>query len=177
LRDGALDFVLAATQDAPALDPDLDWRTLMTDQYCVIAARNHPLRRKREIDLEELLAYPWILPGVHSLMAERLQIIFRARALPPPDPVIETDIVALRHRLLVSGPYISFTAAQLLAEFADRAIARLNVPDAVWSRSAGVITRRGMEPNPAAAELITTIAAIANDTGGSVGSSPGRSVR
>ena len=163
LRDGALDLVLAATQDAPALDPDLEWRPLMTDQYCVIAGRRHPLRGERAIALDELLAYPWILPGAHSLMVERLRTIFRAHALAPPDPVIETDIVALRNQILISGPYLSFTASQLLTELADRAIIRLNVPDAVWRRSAGVITHRGMEPNPASAELITIIAAIAAD--------------
>jgi DNA-binding transcriptional LysR family regulator len=160
LREGTLDLVLAATPDAPALDPDLEWLSLMTAQYCVIAAHTHPLRHRRGIGLGELLGYPWILPGAHSLMVERLRIMFRANALPAPEPAIETDIVALRHQLLASGPYLGFTAAGLLPELADDAIVRLDVPDAVWRRSAGIITRRGMAPNPAAAALIATIVGI-----------------
>lgn len=154
LREGTLDFVLAATPDAPALDPDLEWLPLMTDEYCVVASRSHLLRRQRAIELGALLAYPWILPGAHSLMVERLRIIFRAHALPAPEPAIETDILALRHQLLASGPYLGFTAAGLIEELGDRTIARLDVPAAVWRRSAGIITRRGMEPNPAAVAMI-----------------------
>ena len=157
LREGMLDFVLAATPDAPALDPDLEWQPLMTDQYCVIAAQSHPLRRRRDIPLRDVLAFPWILPGAHSLMVERLRIIFRAHALPAPAPAIETDIVALRHRLLLTGPYLGFTAAGLLSEVGVRGIIRLDVPAAVWQRTAGVITRRDMEPNPAAAAFVQTL--------------------
>lgn len=165
LRDGLLDLVLAATPDAPALDPDLEWQPLMTDEYCVIAARSHPLRRRRAIALEALLGYPWILPGPQSLMVDRLRIIFRAHALPAPEPSVETDVVALRHQLLGSGPYLSFSAAGFLAELADRTIVRLDVPDAVWRRRAGIITRRSMEPNPAAAALIATVVQVAKGQG------------
>lgn len=157
LREGALDIVLAATPDAPALDPDLEWLPVMTDNYCIIAADTHPLRRRRNISLKESLAFPWILPGAHSLMVERLRIIFRAHALPAPEPAIETDVVALRHRLLLTGPYLGFTAAGLLSEVGVRGIIRLDVPDAVWQRTAGVITRRFMEPNPAAAAFVQTL--------------------
>lgn len=157
LREGALDFVLAATPDAPALDPDLEWQPVVTDNYCIIAADTHPLRHRRNISLKELLTFPWILPGAHSLMVERLRIIFRAHALPAPEPAIETDVVALRHRLLLTGPYLGFTAAGLLSEVGVRGIIRLDVPDAVWQRTAGVITRRGMEPNPAAAAFVQTL--------------------
>lgn len=157
LREGALDFVLAATPDSPALEPDLEWKTLQTDDYCVIAARAHPLRRRRAIPLGALAAYPWILPGPHSLMVQRLHGLFRAQGLPAPEPVIETDIVPLRHQLLGTGPYLSFTAAGFVRELRDRSVIRLDVPAAVNARSAGVITRRGMEPSPAAARLIATI--------------------
>lgn len=157
LREGALDFVLAATPDSPAIEPDLEWQTLQTDSYCVIAARQHPLRRRRAIPLAALAAYPWILPGAHSLMVQRLHGLFRAHGLAAPNPAIETDIVVLRHQLLATGPYVSFSAAGLVRELRDRSIIHLDVPAALNARAAGVITRRGMEPSPAAAALIATI--------------------
>jgi DNA-binding transcriptional LysR family regulator len=161
LRAGLLDLMLAAVPDAPALEPDLDWQPLGTDQYCVIAGRAHPLRRRRAIPLPQLLDYPWVLPGGQSLMVQRLHTIFRAQGLAPPEAVIETDIVGLRHQLLGSGPYLGFSAAGLVRELAAQGIVRLDVPDAVWLRAAGVITHRGIEPNPAAADLIATLAAVA----------------
>jgi LysR family transcriptional regulator of gallate degradation len=104
LRAGELDFVLAATPDAPQLEPDLDWRPLMADDYRVIAAADHPLHGRplhgrHNPTLADLLGYPWILPSAGTQMAERLRVIFRAHGLPPPEPVIETDIVNLSSSL------------------------------------------------------------------------------
>lgn len=161
LREGTLDFVLAATPDAPGLDPDLAWVPLTMDEYCVIAAQAHPLAARAAIALADLLAYPWTLPGPRSLMVQRLHAAFHAQGLTPPDTAVETDIVALRHQLLTSGPYLSCTAAELTTELAARAVVRLDVPGAVSRRVAGVITRRRMEQSPAAAELIAVIAAMA----------------
>lgn len=161
LRDGGIDFVLAAIPDAQALEPDLDWLPLTEDEYCVIAGQDHPLAGRAAIPLAALLDFPWVLPGAQSLMMRRLHLAFRARGLTPPDTAIETDIVALRHRLLGCGPYLSFTAARLTAELAQHSILRLDVPEAISRRAAGVITRQQMEPSPAAAALIETIAAVA----------------
>lgn len=159
LREGLLDFVLAAIPDATALEPDLEWQTLQSDTYCVIAARDHPLRRRRAIPLQVLAGYPWILPGEHSLMVQRLKRLFRVQGLAPPEPAIESDIIALRHQLLATGPYLSLSAAGLVGELHDRRIILLDVPVAMKVRAAGVITLRGIEPSPAATKLIGAIAA------------------
>jgi DNA-binding transcriptional LysR family regulator len=160
LRAGELDFVLAATADAPQLEPDLGWQPLMADDYRGIAAAGHPLHARRDATLRDLLDYPWILPSAATQMAERLRVIFRARGLPPPEPVIETDIVSLKLALMQNSHYLSFHAAAHLRDIAPELCSPLEVPGATWRRAAGIITRRGSEPNPAASMLIDIIKAI-----------------
>jgi DNA-binding transcriptional LysR family regulator len=160
LRAGDLDFVLAATPDAPQLEPDLDWRPLMADDYRVIAATHHPLHAREHTTLPDLLHYPWILPSAPTQMAERLRVIFRAHGLPPPEPVIETDIVSLKLELMQEGEYLSFHAAGHLREVDPGRFRALDVPGSTWRRVAGIITQRRSEPNPAASALIAIIETI-----------------
>lgn len=157
LRAGGLDVVLAAIPDAPPQEPDLDRRALIGDDYRVIAARSHPLHARGRIALADLLEFPWILPGAGTCMVERLHLLFRAKALPAPEPMIETDIQSLKLALLHDGPYLSFHASSNLADLGPDDILPLDVPDAIWHRKAGIITRRGTEPNPAARGLIRVI--------------------
>jgi LysR family transcriptional regulator of gallate degradation len=157
LRTGDLDFVLAAIPDAPQLEPDLEWRPLMADDYRVIAATHHPLRACRTATLPDLLDYPWILPSPGTQMVERLRVIFRAHGLPPPEPVIETDVVSLKLELMRNSEYLSFHAAAHLREVDPGQLRPLDIPGASWRRAAGIITQRRREPNPAASVLIGII--------------------
>lgn len=90
-------------------------------------------------------------------MAERLRVIFRAQGLPPPEPVIETDIVSLKLELMRDSAYLSFHAAAHLREIDPGRFRPLDVPGATWRRAAGTITQRRSEPNPAASTLIGII--------------------
>ena len=160
LRTGALDFVLAATPDSPELEPDLDWRPLMADDYRVVASTRHPLRRRSPLQLADLLEFPWVLPGPHTHMVECLRIIFRSRALPPPEPVVETDVMPLKLELMRDSDYLSFHAAAHLGEIDPGYVLPLEVAGATWRRAAGIISRRGVEANPAAARIIAMIGEI-----------------
>jgi DNA-binding transcriptional LysR family regulator len=156
LRAGTLDVVLAALPDVP-LEPDLERKALIYDDYRVVAAAGHPLRRQNAIRLENLLAFPWILSGPETVLAERLRIIFRAHGLPAPEPVIETNITPLKLALMRNSAYLSFHAEMHLEETESGRIGPRDVPGATWRRAAGVMTRKGVEPNPAAAALAGTI--------------------
>lgn len=165
LRAGRLDLVLAALPRAGELEPDLHHRPLSDDDYAVIAGVDHPLRRRGPLELADLLDQPWILPGPGTHMVQALAALFRARGLPEPRPVIETDAHRLRVAMLASGPYLSYNTIFQLAELRPRRVAVLDVPAAVWRRSAGIVTRRADAPGPAAQALIDTIEAVARMRG------------
>lgn len=158
LRAGALDFVLAAVSDAPPLEADLEGRVLLGDDYRVMASPDHPLRVRHRLVLADLLAFPWVLPAPGNYLAERLRVIFRAEGLAPPEPAIECDIRRLRFAMVRDGDYLSFQAAGEVADLEGGRIVPLDVPGTTWRRRAGIITRRGVQPSPAARALIETIA-------------------
>ncbi|HEV7268918.1 MAG TPA: LysR family transcriptional regulator [Falsiroseomonas sp.] len=162
LRAGELDFVLAAVGDVSAeATPGLVQKELLSDCYRVVASLAHPLRMRCAIGLAALLEFPWILPPSGTYMVERLRLAFRARGLPPPEPAIETDSQALRFALMRAGDYLSFQAEGHLAALAVPDICPLEVEELSWRRGTGIITRRAVEPCPAALALIGMIATIA----------------
>jgi DNA-binding transcriptional LysR family regulator len=158
LRNGMLDFVLAVLPEGSE-DPDLDGQALVLDDYRVIADRSHPLHRAAEFDFADLLAFPWVLPGRSTYLVRRLEIMMRARGLPPPRATVETDIVALKIALMRGSDYLSFHAVDHLATLGETGIVPLRQADASWPRRAGIVTRHGVEHDAATRRLIDIIIA------------------
>ncbi len=156
LRKGALDLAVAAMPEG-AEAPDLEGRPLLEDEYRVIADARHPLHAQHNAQIADLLDYPWILPNPQTYLVRRLEVMMRAHGLTPPRPMIETDIVALKLELMRGSPYLSFHAVGHLASSGLPEIKPLSINGASWQRSAGIISRRGIEPNQAAAHLADII--------------------
>jgi len=154
LKSGSLDFVLAAVPETPRLEPELAWRPLMADEYCVIADVGHPLRRRGRARTEDLLNYPWILPPATTYMVGRLQHVLRVAGLPAPVAAIETDVIPLKFALMRGGQYLSYHAAAHLTALDPGFIAPIDVPGTRAVRQAGLINRRGTDFSPAAEALV-----------------------
>ena len=162
LKSGELDLVLAAVPEAQRLEPTLAWRSLLADEYCVIADQNHPLRSRDDLSPDALIAYPWILPSGGTYMVDRLRLMLRGHGLPLPEPAIETDVISLKFALMRGSDYLSFHAVAHLAEVAPSFIQPLAVPGMMAVRDAGIILLRDTEPSPAARyciEILTSICA------------------
>ena len=154
LRSGALEFVLAAVPETPRIEPELAWKPLLADEYCVVADVGHPLRRRRRIKAEDLLAFPWILPPATTYMVGRLQHVLRVAGLPAPVPAIETDVIPLKFALMRGSLYLSYHAAAHLTALDPGFIAPIHVPGTRAVRQAGLINRRGADLSPAAKALV-----------------------
>jgi len=154
LKIGALDFVLAAVPETPRLEPELAWKPLLADEYCVVADIGHPLRRRHAVRAEDLLGYPWILPPATTYMVGRLHHLLRAAGLPAPVPAIETDVMPLKFALMRDSEYLSYHASAHLAALGPGHIAPLEVPGTRAVRQAGLINRRGADLSPAAKSLV-----------------------
>jgi DNA-binding transcriptional LysR family regulator len=154
LKSGALEFVLAAVPETPRIEPELAWKPLLADEYCVVADVGHPLHHRRRIKPEDLLAYPWILPPATTYMVGRLQHVLRVAGLPAPVPAIETDVIPLKFALMRGSQYLSYHAAAHLTALDPGFIAPIDVPETRAVRQAGLINRRGADLSPAARTLI-----------------------
>jgi DNA-binding transcriptional LysR family regulator len=156
LRAGHLDLVVAAVPEGEEA-PDLEGRALLVDEYRVIADKSHPLQTATDSTVADLLDYPWILPNPQTYLVRRLEVLMRAHGLTPPRPMIETDIIDIKLALMRDSAYLSFHAVDHLRSTGVSEIRPLPLEAASWKRSAGVITRRGVEANPAAAHLADLI--------------------
>ena len=65
-------------------------RVLYEGSLSVVAARSHPLAGRRRVTLQELLKWPWILPGPQSTTRVALVEAFLRLGLAPPLPVVES---------------------------------------------------------------------------------------
>ena len=160
LTAGGLDFIVASIPEGTEF-PALSGSGLIVDEYRVVADRNHPLRRKADPTLADLLAFPWVLPNPKTYLMARFEAILRAHGLTPPRPMVETDLPALRFALMRGADFLSVHIVGQLQAFGETRILPIEVAEARWQRPSGLIQRRGIEPNPAAVALMRVIADLA----------------
>jgi len=91
LREGVLELVVGRNI---ALDGIACTFTAIEDEaLAIIASVEHPLARKRRLDFEDLLAYPWILQPQGSPMREVIEREFRSHHASLPRGLIETGSI------------------------------------------------------------------------------------
>ena len=93
LLEGEIDLLLGRVPRTLPGDATMDGlaqRVLYEGRLSVVAARSHPLAGRRSLTLPELLAWPWILPGLASTTRVALMDQFLRRGLAPPVPVVES---------------------------------------------------------------------------------------
>ncbi len=93
LMAGEIDLLLGQLPRHAASTPSINGlaqRVLYQGQLAVVAGRTHPLSRRRQLALSDLLAWPWVLPGVQSTTRVALVDAFLRQGLAPPLPVVES---------------------------------------------------------------------------------------
>ena len=69
---------------------DLAQRVLYQSSLSLVASKRHPLAGKTELSIEELLAWPWVLPSMQSTTRVALTDAFLKQGLTPPIPMVES---------------------------------------------------------------------------------------
>lgn len=65
-------------------------RVLYQSSLSVVAGKQHPLARRKNVPLGELLAWPWVLPNSQSTTRVAVVEAFLRQGLAPPTPVVES---------------------------------------------------------------------------------------
>lgn len=127
LYSGDLDIVVGRIP--PTNVPDyIETRFIANVRMCVIAARSHPLARKRRISAADIAAYPWVFyPDDDETVASRETMFRRMGAEPPRIASESTSLMAL-FQLLRAGPYLSCVASGLLVSPLADGLVELPLP-------------------------------------------------
>lgn len=132
-------------------DPATTRSTVLYDEPVRLAARvGHPARSCTRLD--ELLGYPWILPGPQTALRHELEQLFLRLGLPLPDNRIEsTSILAVRS-LLAQTDVIA--ALPLLIATEDARVGVLPVSLEPLSHMVGITEPAHRPPSPSTAALL-----------------------
>ncbi|POA59639.1 MULTISPECIES: LysR substrate-binding domain-containing protein [unclassified Pseudomonas] len=91
LAVGDVDLVVGRVPD------DWQWRSealevevLYREDLSIVAGARHPMHRQAPVSLQQLHAYPWVLPTRDSLLRRTCDRLFADNGLPTPDNVAES---------------------------------------------------------------------------------------
>jgi DNA-binding transcriptional LysR family regulator len=154
LRGRTLDFTLGHFVESLPDDRfigDLNVEVLFDDRLVVAAGISSPwARRRRKVDLAELIDEPWILAEApdswnYSVVAEA----FRTRGLRMPKISVMTFSVHLRMGMLASGHFITTFPNAILRFHADRRsikVLPVDLPDRGWPVVIATLKNRTLNP-------------------------------
>lgn len=91
LLDGELDAIMVAMSQEVVDTPEaasLSYQVLYKESLAVIAAKGHPLARRRKVSWQDLMQERWILPPPPSMVEAAIRTAFVAQGLVSPTPAI-----------------------------------------------------------------------------------------
>jgi DNA-binding transcriptional LysR family regulator len=156
LRERKVDFVMGRILQ-PLDDKDLSQEMLFDDPLFVVAGRENPLVRKRNITLADLVHEPWMMPPAETV-GGLIKDAFREAGLSPPEPVIVSSSLSMYFALLNSGPFLAMMPRSVLTFTPEsQSIRTLSVKVPVKSRPVALVTLKGRTLSPAAQLFIQSL--------------------
>lgn len=166
LLAGELDVVLGRIVEAQDTS-QLRFEPLAEEPHVIIASARHPLTRQASVELADLLAFGWILPGPSSVLRGRIDHLLLSNDLPPPTNIVETFSFPVIKSLLVQTDMITALPIEVFAaECAAGELAVLPVDLDIRMDAFGIITRLHHPLSPSAEAVVTAVreaAALAYD--------------
>jgi DNA-binding transcriptional LysR family regulator len=92
------------------LSGELSHRVLYQSTLCIVAARSHPLARRRNPTISDSLDWPWVLPGTQSTTRTALDEVFFKRGLRAPTPLVESPSFFYSLSLVATSDYLTCCA-------------------------------------------------------------------
>jgi LysR family transcriptional regulator of gallate degradation len=157
LRSGDIDAVVGVPR-ASVQSQGLTCEQLFTDRLIVVARADHPLARRKRVQLAELPREQWILPWSSSLSRTLFETAIRGEGLQPPLPAVESaDLGVIRQLLKTTDMLAVASPRQLMFELQSGLFKELPVHLAGMTRDVVLFLREGAMLSPAALALVDAI--------------------
>lgn len=151
VRSGALDFSITTRKSTEGED-DLVAQLLFEDTFVVCCAMDHPLARKRKVDVGDLLAPPWVLAPREGVLKHEFDGCFKRAGVAAPAAIVETASGALSKALVMERGFLSFLPREMIAyEVRKGYLSVVPTPWLEWKRQVSLISRRGRIASSSAA--------------------------
>jgi DNA-binding transcriptional LysR family regulator len=151
LRDCSLDLVLARMRPVHELHfaDNLNVEILFDDKLVIVAGAQHPLGRRRKIDLAELVNEPWLLTSSDNWNYVMVAEAFRTRGLDAPKVILKTLSIHLRTNLLGTGRFITALPRSVMRLYAERLslkVLPIEMPVRPWPVAIVTLKNRTLSP-------------------------------
>lgn len=159
LRSGEVDFGVTAEG---ALEAELDFAVLGSDEMVAVAPLGHPLGGLRRLTVEALLEHPLILMSRDSSVRRIVDLAFAERgrlASPVQEPVYMSTAIAM----VRAGLGIAILPSSASELRAAENVASHHIAHRGMRRQVGIVSRRGRSLSPAAEEFAAFLMAMARN--------------
>lgn len=154
LRRGDIDFIFGALRDSDYA-ADIFNEALFTEEMVILARPGHPLSDSNFLQPERLQGACWVLTRPSTLARRLLDSSFTAMGIPMPEPVVETDDLAIVRGLLLNSDMLAaISAYQLEHEILNGKLVKLPISMPGTRRDIGLMYRVGCLHSPAAQAMI-----------------------
>ena len=162
LLQGSLDIVVGQQLDPQGADEVLYEPLAGDEPHAIIAGAQHPLAGRKDLQLEDLIGQPWILPPAGSLLRDRVATKLLEQGLQLPTNIVETASLPLITALLQQSNMIAALpqeSVQAACRAGHLAILVGNLTLGVGAF--GLITRRNHKLSHAAQLMLSTLRELA----------------
>jgi DNA-binding transcriptional LysR family regulator len=150
LQEGKIDVMVGRLLDRHDKS-NYDYERLVDEPVCAAVRRDHPLIKRRDLEISELADLPWIVPPGGSILRHRFELMFREAGLASPRQLIEAVSPLVVTRLLEETNYLAVLGRDVAQYYASCGlISILPVPLSCNMDSFGIVTRKDWLLSPAA---------------------------
>lgn len=153
LAGGDIDLALSALDAAH--EDGLKRTTLFDDDLQVVVRQGHPLLERPALSLADLVGQPWMLPAPGVMARRQVDACFLEAGLPLPVAAVEVGSSSAPLLGLVRrSDLLALMSDALRATGVGADLVTLPLPQAVWRRPVGVMTRQAGTLPPLAQRFI-----------------------
>ncbi|AOB31471.1 hypothetical protein AKI39_13420 [Bordetella sp. H567] len=134
LGAGELDCAVAWLDESIAAAVDLDRYSiepLWSGRMGVFAAASHPLTRRRQVSVQQLAQWPWVVPNPGSRTHAAFQRLFLNGGMAAPRPRLVCSSVHSGAHIVANGAFLGIAPDSLVARYRDALSLRMLRGDAM----------------------------------------------
>ncbi len=162
LLQGALDIVVGQELDLQGAR-EVVYEPLAGDEpHAIIASAQHPLAGRKNLQLEDLIEQPWILPPAGSQLRDKVTAKLLERGLPLPTNIVETASLPVITALLQQSNMVVALPEESVHSSCEAGYLTVLIGDLPLGAGAfGLITRRNHKLSQAAELMLSTLRELA----------------
>ncbi|HCL64569.1 MAG TPA: LysR family transcriptional regulator [Rhizobium sp.] len=161
LRRGAIDFLVGALRE-PAPIGDIVQQRLFDDRLALLARPGHPLADRSDLTVDDLLAFPWVVPRRGTPTRDQFETLFTSAGKEPPRRLIESGSLLLMRELLNESQHLGCLSRHQSQRECDHGLlVSLNYPTDHLVRPIGLTIRENWRPTRAQKLMLELVAGAA----------------